>query len=228
MKTYFAIILSLLLFISFSLMIGCKKVEQTAEAPKPTEAPMVPAPVQAPEAKETDEHFQKAHESFLKKDMKAAVSEIRQGEDLIKKEAEKATEEAKKGLTASADELEKLAKDVEKGAVTSEKKLKDTFARAEHALAKHHYLKASEQWAKKETKETGNALKKAAQHMEQTAKWAGHKLEAGTVKIIDEVRFMSGKLIQGTGWVADEVGKGIQNMGAEITKLGEKIAPQKK
>jgi dGTP triphosphohydrolase len=228
MKTYFAIILSLLLSISFSLVMGCKKVEKTAEAPKPAESPMVTAPVQAPEVKETDEHFQKAHEFFLKKDVKEAASEIRRGADLIKKEAEKATEEAKKGLTASADELEKLAKDIEKGVVTSEKKLKDTFARAEHALAKHHYLNASEQWAKKETKETGNALKKAAQHMEQAAKWAGHKLEASTVKIIEEVRFISGKLIKGTGWVADEVGKGIQKMGAVVTKLGEKIAPHKK
>ena len=105
MKKVFVIILSVSLVLSFLLIIGCKKTE------KPAEAPMAPFP----EVKGTDEHFQKADEFFLKKDMETAASEIQKASDLIKQEAEKATAEDKKALTASINELEKLAKDVEKG-----------------------------------------------------------------------------------------------------------------
>ena len=119
-----------MLCISFITIISCKKVE------KPAEAPIAPAT----EVKGADDHFQKAHNFFLKKDFKAVAAEIRNAAELLKQEAEKATIEGKKALTASINELEKLAKDVEKGTVTSEKKLKDAFARAEHALAKNAIL----------------------------------------------------------------------------------------
>lgn len=207
MKKFLVILLSLLLALSFSLFIGCKKVEKPAEAPK------APAPKEVTEVEGTDDHFQKAHTFSLKKDLKAATSEIRKSAELIKQEAEKATEEGKKALTASVNELGKLAKDVEKGTVTSEKTMKDVFARAEHALANHRYLKVSEQWAKKESKETGHALKNAALHMEQAAKWVGRELETGTVDVINGTRLVAGKLIEGAGWVPEKVGKGITAIG---------------
>jgi hypothetical protein len=223
MKKLLAVTMSLLLCISFITIISCKKAEKPAEELKPAETPITPAP----EAKGPDENFQKAHELFLKKDMKAAASEIRKAAELMKQESEKATEEGKKGLMASANELEKLAEDVEKGTVTSEKKMKDVFAKAEQALANYHYLKASEQWTKKEAKETGNALKNAALHLEHAAKWAGHEMEKGTVEVLDGTRTIAGKLIKGTGWVPEEVGKGITAIGSEISKLGKKIEPKK-
>jgi hypothetical protein len=111
--------------------------------------------------------------------------------------------------------------------VASEKQLKDAFARADHALANHHYLKASEYWAKKDEKKAGHALKAAAQHLEQAAAWSGHKLEAGALDVIDGVRAGAGKLTEGTGWAADEVGKGIDDLGKEISKLGKAIEPKK-
>jgi hypothetical protein len=160
--------------------------------------------------------------------MKAAAFEIRKGAEVLKKEVGNATEEGKKVLTASMQELEKLANDVEKGTVKSEKKLKDAFARADHALAQHHYLKASESWVKKETKNTGNALKNAAQHLEQAAKWSGRKLEAGSSEVVKGAREVADKLIKGTKWVAEEVSKGIKDIGNEISKIGEKIKPAKK
>jgi hypothetical protein len=228
MKKIFVILLSLSLALSFSLIVGCKKAEEPAEAPKPAEAPMSPAPVQAPEAKGTDEHFQKAHEFFLKKDMKAAASEIQKAAEMMKQEAEKATEEGKKGLMTSVNELEKLAKDVETGKEISEKKMKDVFAKAENALAKHYYLKASEQWTKKEAKGTGSALKNATLHLENAAKWAGHTLEAGAADVIEGVRIIAGKLKEEAKLGAEEVDKAIKDLGAEISKLGKKIGPKKK
>ena len=225
MKKILVIFLPLSLALFFSLLTGFKKAEKPAEASKPAEA--TKAPVQAPEVKGTDEHFQKAHEFFLKKDMKATVSEIQKAVELMKLEEEKATEEGKKGLKASVNELEKLVKDVETGAEISEKKMKDIFAKAEHSLANHHYLKASEQWTKKETKETGQALKDAVFHLEQAVKWAGHTLEAGAAEGIESARIIAGKLKAEEKLGAEEVNKAIKNLGAEVSKLGEKIEPKK-
>lgn len=47
MRKFLVILLSLLLLVSFSLGVGCKKAEQPAEVPKPAEAP-APAPEKAP------------------------------------------------------------------------------------------------------------------------------------------------------------------------------------
>jgi hypothetical protein len=203
--------MALTIFLAYPLLTGAQAVEKPAS-----------------KVEGTASHFQKAHEFFLKKDMKSAASEIRKGAEVLKKEVGNATEEGKKVLTASIQELEKLANDVEKGTIKSEKKLKDAFARADHALAQHHYLKASESWAKKETKSTGNSLKNATQYLEQAAKWSGHKLEAGTSEVVKGARSAADKLVKGTKWVAEEVSKGIKDIGNEISKLGEKIKPEKK
>ncbi|HME43893.1 MAG TPA: hypothetical protein VKF36_12455 [Syntrophorhabdales bacterium] len=179
-------------------------------------------------ADEPGSHFQKAVELFVKKDLKAAASEIRKGAGFLKRKAKSATKEGKEGLSASAQELEKLAKDVERGGVTSEKQLKDTFARSYEALSNHEYRRASESWAKKKTRETGQALTNAAADMEQAAKWSGRELETGTADTIDYARAVGGKLIKGAGWTADEVDKGIKGISSALSKFGEKVEPKDK
>ncbi len=171
--------------------------------------------------------FQKAHESFLKKEFKASADEIRKGSAFLKKEAQSANGEGKKELTASIQELGKMADDIEKGAVKSDKNLKDAFSRAEHALANNYYLKASDSWSKKETKEAGHALNSAAEHMEQAANWSGHKLDTGSSEAVRTGREISGKLVQGTGYVSEEVGKSLKSMGDAISRFGKKILPGK-
>ncbi|TSA11209.1 MAG: hypothetical protein D4R73_04150 [Deltaproteobacteria bacterium] len=173
-----------------------------------------------------ESQFQKAHESFLKKDFKAAASEIRKGAAFLKTEAGHATEDGKKVLMASVHELEKLAGDVEKGTVTSAKDLKDVFARAYHALANNYYLKASEDWAKKEAKDTGQALKAAAVQLEHAMAWSGHKVETGAAEVIKGAHVVAGKLIKGAGWVPEEVGNGIELVGKEVEKFGTYIQPR--
>jgi len=211
-KTFFLIIFLCFLIFTWAFSPGSKA--------QPSQTPSV-------KAEEPESSFQKADEFFLKKDLKAAATEIRKGAGFLKKKAKEASKDGKEGLRASAQELEKLAKDVEKGTVTSEQKLKETFSRSYQALANHHYVKASEFWAKKKTKETGQALTAAAQYLEQTAKWSGRKLETGTAEVVNDVRMVGGKLIKGTGYGAEEVGKGIKKIGNELSKLGKKTEPQK-
>jgi hypothetical protein len=102
------------------------------------------------------------------------------------------------------------------------KDLEVVFAKTHHALAK-----AVEAQGKKKAEKTGRFLKSAAIHLEHGLSWSGHKLEAAAVASIKEIRVLSGKLIEGTGWGPDEIGKAIKWIGKEIEKLGSKIEGNK-
>jgi hypothetical protein len=177
---------------------------------------------------EPEEHFHRAHDSFLKRDLKAAAAHIRKSEAFLKLEAGRATEEGRKLMEASGHEFAKLAEEVEHGTITSVKRLDEAFARADQALAHHHHVKAKESWANQAGQaahKVGHDLQAAAIHFDQGLVWAGHKAEAGAAKAIKDTRLLAGKLIEGTGWVPAEVGKGIEDVGEEIEKFGKKVEP---
>jgi hypothetical protein len=67
-------------------------------------------------------------------------------------------------------------------------------------------------------------LHAAAVSLEHGLAWAGHSLEAGMIKVMDDARHIAGKLIEGVGWAADEVGEAIEYLGKEIDKLGKAAA----
>jgi hypothetical protein len=219
--------LMIALVISGVGLTGCKKSARAAEPSDPDDIKVPKGYVVVEEdvllqfVDSPGEHFHKARQSFLKKDFKAAAEDIRKGAAFLRLQAARATTEGKKGLMASVAELEKLANDVEKGTVTSAKTLDRAFASAHHKLAQHHYLKALDYKAKKDTKRLGHSLKAAAVHLEHGFAWAGHELEAVSVRAIKDVGLLAGKLVEGTGWVAEEVGKAVEKIGQEIEKLGK-------
>jgi hypothetical protein len=221
MKKYFVILFSLSLSLFMLLAAGCKKAEEPA-------APKTVVPEKASEVKESNDYFQRAYDSFVKKDFKAAANDIKGGAEILRKDAEQATAEGKKALMKSVDELEQLAKDVETGVAVSDKKLKSAFARAEQALAENNYLKASKEWTKQKTKETGNALEQAALHLEKAAQWAGTALSIGTADAIQNARSIAGKLMQNVGVGYKDVGKGIEILGTEIARTGKEIESENK
>jgi len=179
----------------------------------------------APYIEEPDSHFRRAHDDFLKKDYKAAATEIRKAVAYVKLEGGRAAMDSQKALNASAQELETLANGVEKGTVKDVKKLDDAFARADQALAKSHYVKASESWGKKLYDKTGYELKAATYNLEKAASWAGGEASSVTSTAVKDGRAVTGKLISGTGWAVDEVGKAIDSVGQGIEQLGKKVAP---
>ena len=80
---------------------------------------------------------------------------------------------------------------------------------------------------KKDGRKLGHDLKAAARHLEHGLAWAGHELEAATVRIIMDTGLLAGKLIEGTGWITEEAGKAIDKIGEEIMKLGRMLEPAK-
>jgi hypothetical protein len=206
----------------------CATAGKAPESPKaPPGWVLVQEDVLVVLADEPEHHLKLAHEHFLKKEHKEAASEIRKAAAFVKLAADNAAGEDRKGLLAAGAELDRLADGVEKGTVTSERELKEAFARADYALARHHQIKAAEANAAKEPKKAGQHLKAAADAVEDGAAWAGHELGAGGVDAIKGARLVSGKLIEGVGWVPAEVGKAITDIGKETEKLGKVIAPHK-
>lgn len=173
-------------------------------------------------------HFQAAHDSFLSKEYKKASEEIRKGAAFVRIEAGSAAGEAKQALERSQRELQSLAKGVEKGGVQDVKRLDDAFARASQYLALSHRAKASEAWDKKEPRKAGNELKAAATHLENGAAWMGVEAKASCVAAVRDTRIVAGKLIEGSGYVADEVGKSIDALGKAVDDLRHKSEPPKK
>jgi len=170
-----------------------------------------------------DKDFQKARESFLKKDLKDSAAVIRKGAAYFNSLEGQAQEKGKQTFLTSQKELRNLADRVEKGAVRSVTEIDRTFARASHALARYHYQMAKESWAMKETAKTGQELEAAGTHLEGAVKQARGKAESSAGPVIQETRLLAGKLLQGAGWVNAEVENGIKALGVEIDKVGEKV-----
>jgi len=175
------------------------------------------------EQTELDQLFKKARESFLKKDFKDAVSDIRRGEAFVKQEADRATGEAKQSLMGSAQELDKLAEELQKRTVRSVKELDSVFARTHHALARYYQEKASESWTQKAITETGYYLRLSAVHLENALTWTGHRIEAGVATVVDEAKRLGEKMEKGKEWVASEATKSIDAIRKEVDEATRKI-----
>jgi hypothetical protein len=179
---------------------------------------------------EPSRHFGLARDDFLKKDFAASADEIRKGAGYVKLEMSRAASgaEDERALSDAVAQLAKLADDIEKGAVTSVDRLNAGFAKAEQALAFHHELKAKEYWAAEEQKKAGQDLKAASKHLENAMKYANEKVETGTEAAIQDARDIGQKLVEGTGWAADKVGKAMQDLGKKIEDAGKKMMAPKK
>jgi hypothetical protein len=172
-------------------------------------------------------HMREARESYLKKEYETTASELRKAGVYLRVAAQNIATEAKTALLASAHELDRLAVEVHGGTVKSAKTLEAAFARAEHALAAGNYAKVQSAFQEKDHKTAGHYLRSAVNHVEYAAKWSGHELASGAVETAKGVRMVAGKLVEGTGVVADEAGKGITWVGDEIKSLGKLIEPHR-
>jgi hypothetical protein len=177
---------------------------------------------------EPTHHFGLARDSFMKHDYKTSASEIRKGAGYLKLEMGRATTEGQRALYDAVVNLSKLSDEVEQGTVTSVDKLDKVFAHAEQALAFHHELKAKEYWAAQDHKKAGQDLKAASMHLENSMKYSGEKVETATQNTIKDAHDMGQKLVEGTGYVADKVGKAMQDLGKKIEEAGKKMMAPKK
>ena len=126
-------------------------------------------------AHDVDHHFYEAEMNFGEKDWKGAADEIEKARALLELEALRADGKEYDALEEAVSDLDDLANDVEDDNVHSSSKLRDVFAEANHALAMHHYMKASEAWKNKDYATTLRALEISQEHLKRAIIWHKHK-----------------------------------------------------
>ena len=136
--------------------------------PETTSAPMVrhasdTTPMATAQSKDNpiEEFFVKAREAFLNMRLKLAAVQIRRGAAVLHTEEAKSTGEVRLELAATAADLERLAQRIEQDKVKAGSELDTAFARADHALARHHAALA---------KSTGTAIAPATQYQSVSAR----------------------------------------------------------
>lgn len=176
-------------------------------------------------ADEPGRHMDRARQAFLDVNAGEAASEMRKAAAHLKITAAQAALATRHALLRSAHELETLARRVEAGTVKSVTELDRAFARAAHALSHHHWVMAERSWAAQQSARAGRQLRAAADDLERAASRTGKALESATGTVVKDTRIISGKLVEGTGFVFDEIGKGILTFGKQVESVGKGIEP---
>jgi serine protease Do len=166
-----------------------------------------------------EDHFQQAQKDIQKKDYADAASQIREGASILTEAAGKAEGGVRKSLLISAEELEVFAEGLETNVIYSSEKIRQIFANAHQAMVGYYDFKASQSWAKNAVDHVAEDLRGVADHLEDSMVWLDRKAEAGTHAAISHARQLSDQLKAGTGYIADEVSKGIKEIHTEVAKL---------
>jgi hypothetical protein len=169
-----------------------------------------------------DKDLQKVRDGFLKKDLKGSAAAIRKAGAYLASLEAQAAENREQAYLAGMEGLKIAAKRAEKGTVKSVKELGREFGSSYHALARYHYLRVTEYWAKKETANIGQELSAATANFESGVKEAGGKEKREVRLLIKDARILTAKLVQGAEAINGEVEKGFKAPGAEIEKSSDK------
>lgn len=171
-------------------------------------------------ADEPGRHIGRARDAYLMMDARDAAIELRKAAVHVRVAAEHATERTNRALVKSEHELEHVARQAEAGTFKSMEEFDAITTRALHALANDQYVKASEAWRKRELRMAGLYLRASADNMERAAARAEASVRQSTATLAKDTRRISGKLVEGTGFVIDEVGSGFEAVGGAIERFG--------
>jgi len=173
------------------------------------------------------EYLHKARAEYIVTDLKGSADNIRRCSMFLKLIAGASTRQGKKALMASAADLESLADKVENNRVKTLQDLDDSFAAAEYALARHHYLKAEES-AGKLTARLGREIQAAAAHFEEAESWSGRTLETVPKSMVEDAKTLAERLIRGTAGAGEKISDQVSSLGKEIERRGSDLLKGKK
>jgi hypothetical protein len=65
-------------------------------------------------------------------------------------------------------------------------------------------------------------MKAGALLLEQSADWTGREAKSGVSAVVRDTKMLAGKLIDGSEYAVEKVGKGIDDLGKAISDLASK------
>jgi hypothetical protein len=166
---------------------------------------------------------QQARDVLAVGDRQAAAAHLQQAAALLRKDAARAPSDVKAALLDAALDLEEHARFVVLGAFTSAGQLDAVQGRSEYALAQYHHWRALESWAGRSAAETGRELRQAADLVERSAVWTGHRLDVVAATAVHQARAVADTLVARGHRATEEVDAAIAAMGEQIRALGRDI-----
>ena len=177
--------------------------------------------------REPVEHLISARALLERGERTNAAQEVAAAAAYVRLEAGTATGVNRADLQESARDLDRIAAQIRSRNVHSARELDGALRRTEQALGRHHLERAVRAWERKETAKAGHELRGATEYTSRLARAGGKDVERGTADVIRAARLVSGKLIEGTGWATDEVGKAFSGLGRELDRLGADVVPSR-
>ncbi len=179
---------------------------------------------------EPGKHMTEARTAFEQNDRSKAAAELQRAAAQMVLEAARARSQVGEGLRGAAQQLDQLAQGVRDGKVASIQELDDAVARAASVLAKHYSERAYVALQENRPQHAGHFLKSAAGYLRKL-KWDVEYFQDAQVPQAMEdlgrdTLLISGKLIEGAGYTADEASKAIEKVTAAVEKFGENVASQ--
>lgn len=174
-------------------------------------------------ADEPGHHVGRARDAFLMMDARNAARELRKAAVHVRVAAGQAKDRTKRSLVKSEHELEQLAQQIEAGTFRSIEEFDYATSRALHALATDQYVKAADSWRKREIRQAGHYLRASADNLERAAARTDAGVRQATATVVKDTRYLSGKLIEGTGLMFDEVGDEFETFGRAVERVGTRV-----
>ena len=172
---------------------------------------------------EPSRHLDTAREAFVEVDGQKAAAELRKAAAYLRISARDAAARTRTALKSSVEELDTLAARIEHGTEKSIADLDAAAARAYHALAEYQNAKARQAWADEQRHRASHFWRSAATSLERATARTDAAFRRSTQGVVTESRLLSGKLVEGTGYVTDEIGEGLESFGKQVELAGKRL-----
>lgn len=169
--------------------------------------------------------FDSARQSFLQVDLSEAAARLRRGIAAMQEQSKTATAEGRQAIRKSVEELESTAKAIEQKREQSTERLDQALARAQFALAHHHYLMAIKARNEQARQQLGQELHSATEQLQNGVTRLRVELRKKEVEIQLATKELATKLIGGGNVTHDEIGNGIDSFGDNMTNLQKRALP---
>jgi len=171
---------------------------------------------------EPQRSLQRGREDFLSKKYRSAAQNIQKSTIYVKLQSLRASGSTKRALLDAESSLSALAKDVEKGKVNSLARLDEAFAATQRAIARLHYEKAKEAYARGELGAAGVELQAAKESLGRAAAWTGDHVYPPLIDCLDRAGKDGKRLMTGSDRSPGVTRKTLSDLGVQINRLDMK------
>ena len=171
-----------------------------------------------------EQYFVQARTALAKSDKKEAARQLGFGVLYMRMEGGRASKEVKPALKQSELALKRMVDSLKSGKAPALIALDSAYARANYLLAKHHYLKAKENWADRASTVVGHDLKASANELQFAIDWSGQPVSQSMKQTLYDIVVVGEKMADASDYSQDDIDKTIATIGQQVDLVGKNPA----